>query len=209
MLNKARLESLSDGLFAIVFTLLVIEIRVPEVVGHITNGELLHELSDLTPLFIGYVVSFSVLAMFWLSHNFFFQYFVKEINRQLLLLNLVFLGFVSLIPFSAHLIGRYPDLPLAVSIYGANVLLLGLMTSLIRYYALKTDEIDTSHISKRILHQAVIRSNITLVCTILGIVLAFIWIPTALFMYAFPILFNIIPGTLNKLEKAFGFTIGT
>lgn len=208
MLNKVRLESLSDGLFAIVFTLLVIEIRVPEVIGHATNLDLWHELIDLSPLFIGYGVSFLVLAMFWLSHNFFFHYFVKEINRELLLLNLLYLGFVSLVPFSAHLIGRYPGLSLAVAIYGANVLLLGVMNIIIRNYAMSTHEIDTSHVSKRILSQANVRMKLTVFCTVLGMVFAFVWIPFALFMYAFPILFNIIPGTLNKLEKMFGFTLG-
>ena len=208
MLNKARLESLSDGLFSIVFTLLVIEIRVPEVVGHISNAELWHELLDLSPLFIGYGVSFLVLAMFWLSHNFFFHYFVKEINREILLLNLVYLGFVSLVPFSAHLIGRYPELSLAVAIYGVNVLLIGLMNVLIRDYAMRHHDIDTSHVSKRILSQANVRMKLTVGCTLIGIACAFVWIPFALFMYAFPILFNIIPGTLNKLEKMFGFTLG-
>jgi uncharacterized membrane protein len=208
MLSKTRLEALSDGLFAIVLTLLVIEIRVPEVHGPLTDPQLWHELLLLQPLFVGYVVSFAVLAMFWLSHNFFYSHFVKDINRQLLLLNMGYLALVSLIPFSAHLIGAFPLSQLAVSLYGFNVLCIGLLNIAILQYALSSNEIDTTHINKRILHQAKIRSIVTPLCTVIGLGLAFVSIPAALAFFALPILFNIIPGTLNGLERIFGFELG-
>lgn len=208
MLSKARLEGLSDALFAIVLTLLVIEIRVPEVHGVLSDEELWHALIELGPLFVGYVVSFLVIAMFWLSHNFFYTHFVKEINRHLLLLNMGFLALISLIPFSAHLIGAYPYSQLAVSLYGLNVLLIGLLNISILSYAVKSRELDTSHIPKRILHQATIRGFVTPFCTLIGLGLTFVSLPAALIFYAIPILFNIIPGTLNVLERIFGFELG-
>lgn len=208
MLSKLRLEALSDGLFAIVLTLLVIEIRVPEIHGVISNAELWHALTELGPLFVGYAVSFLVLAMFWLSHNFFYSHFVKEINRQLLLLNMLYLACISLIPFSAHLIGAYPYSQLAVGLYGLNVLLIGLLNVSILWYAVQSKELDTSHIPKRLLHQAKIRGIVTPVCTLIGLALTFVSLPLALTFYALPILFNIIPGTLNVLERVFGFELG-
>lgn len=208
MLNKSRLEALSDGLFAIVLTLLVIEIRVPELHGVLSDAELWHALLDLTPLFVGYLVSFAVLAMFWLSHNFFFSHFVKEINRQLLLLNMCYLGLISLIPFSAHLIGAYPESPLAVGIYGVNILVIGLINVAILRYALWSREIDTSHIPKRLLHQAKIRGMLTPLATLVGLTLLPVSIPLALALYALPIVFNIVPGTLDFLERLFGFELG-
>lgn len=208
MLSKVRLEALSDGLFAIVLTLLVIEIRVPEVHGALTDTELWHALLGLTPLFVGYIVSFAVLAMFWLSHNFFYSHFVKEINRQLLLLNMLYLGLISLIPFSAHLIGTYPESPLAITIYGLNVLVIGLINISILRYALVSKEIDTTHIPKRLLHQAKIRSMVTPLCTLLGLLIVSFSIPLALMLFAFPIVFNIVPGTLDALERLFGFELG-
>jgi uncharacterized membrane protein len=208
MLSKLRLEALSDGLFAIVLTLLVIEIRVPEIHGALSDAELWHALVELGPLFIGYVVSFAVLAMFWLSHNFFYSHFVKEINRQLLLLNMLFLAFVSLVPFSSHLIGAYPESQLAVSVYGLNILLIGLMNVWIVSYALSSRDLDTTHINKRLLHQALIRGRITPICTLVGLGFTFVSLPLALTMYALPILFNIIPGTLDAVERFFGLELG-
>jgi uncharacterized membrane protein len=208
MLSKLRLEALSDGLFAIVLTLLVIEIRVPEIHGALTDAELWHALVELGPLFVGYIVSFAVLAMFWLSHNFFYSHFVKEINRQLLLLNMLYLACISLIPFSAHLIGAYPESQLAVSIYGLNILLIGLMNVGILTYALRSHEIDTTHINMRLLHQALIRGRITPVCTLIGLGLTFLSLPLALVMYALPIVFNIVPGTLDAVERFFGLKLG-
>lgn len=208
MLSKLRLEALSDGLFAIVLTLLVIEIRVPELHGVVTDTELWHHLIELGPLFVGYAVSFVVLAMFWLSHNFFYSHFVKEINRQLLLLNMLYLALVSLIPFSAHLIGSYPASELAISIYGVNVLCIGLLNMTIFNYALRSHELDTSHISKRLLHQAKIRGTVTPIATLCGLALTWWSIPAALFLFAFPIIFNIIPGTLDQVERLLGIEFG-
>lgn len=208
-MNKARLEGLSDATFAIVFTLLVIEIRVPEHLGEMTSQGLWHALSDLAPLFLGYVVSFAVLAMFWISHSFFYSYVVKNINRQLNALNLLFLSLVALIPFSAHLLGRYGrEIDLAVVLYGINVFVIGLVQNFIFEYALRHPEIETGHNSTRLLKQGRIRSYVTSVCTIIGILFA-VYVSTtlALFFYIFPLVFNIVPGMLDKLERLLGFTL--
>lgn len=207
-MNKTRLENLSDGIFAIVMTLLVIEIRVPEALTHPSSQELLHALSELGPLFVGYGVSFAVLTMFWVSHTFFFSDTVRDINRQLIGLNMLFMAAVAFIPFSAHLIGRYPNVPFAILFYGANVLLIGVLAVARFEYALYAKEIDTAHVSKRLIAQARIRSYLTIFCTLFGMGLAFVSAPAALVLYAFPVVFNVIPGLLNALERMFGFKLG-
>ena len=98
-MNKTRLENLSDGVFAIVFTILVLEIRIPEELVHPTPVELWRTLVELTPVFIGYFVTFTVLTLFWISHSVFYSEIVKVANRQLVLLNMLYLAFVSLLPF--------------------------------------------------------------------------------------------------------------
>lgn len=207
-MNKARLEALSDGAFAIIFTLLVIEIRVPEHIEQMTNAGLWHALTELAPLFLGYVVSFLVIAMFWISHSFFFSVFVKNIDRKLVGLNLLYLMFLALVPFSSHLLGRYADLQLAVFVYGLNVLAIGLMAIALFRYALVSEEIDTAHNSPRLIAQARIRQNTTIGCTILGMMFIPVSISATLFFYAFPVVFNVIPGFLNRLERMFGFRLG-
>lgn len=207
-MNKTRLENLSDGVFAIVFTILVLDIRVPETLLHPTSTELWHALAELSPVFIAYFVTFAVLTLFWMAHSFFFSNVVKEVNRQLVLLNMLYLAFVSLLPFSAFLIGRYSDVQFAVVVYGLNVLVIGLLTSVRLEYAFWSNELQTGHNEKRITAQARVRMNMTVFVTFVGILAAYVSIPAALFLYAFPIVFNIIPGLLNATERLFGFRLG-
>lgn len=149
-MNKNRLETLSDGVFAIVMTLLVIEIVVPEL-HSASDRELWEALSHLGPLFVGYFVSFAVLAMFWIAHNFFYGAFTKNVNRVLVLLNILYLSFVALIPFSAHLLGEYSTSRLAIFLYGLNVFIIGILAWIVLRYALNSKEIDTDHLSRRLL----------------------------------------------------------
>lgn len=207
MLGKHRLEGLSDGVFAIVATLLVIEIRVPEL-HHPDLSELIAHLIELWPLFVGYFVSFAVLAMLWLSHNFFYSAFTKTLNRQLVLLNMLYLSLIALIPFFAHLLGRYVNEELAVFLYGGHIFLIGLLNIIILRYAVVSQEIDTSHVTPRLLAQAKVRAVLTPLFTLFGMGAAFVSIPLALVLFAFPIVFNIVPGTLDMVEKFFGLRLG-
>ncbi len=203
-MNKNRLEALSDGVFSIVMTLLVFEITVPVLRATPTNAELLQNLEKLAPLFISYFVSFAVLAMFWLSHNFFYGVFTRNINRTLVLLNMLYLSLIALIPFSARLIGEFDTLQVAVLVYGTNVFLIGIVATLVLHYAISSHEIDTSHVSPRLLVQARIRSFLTPFCTFIGLLFTMVNIHVALFFFAFPVFFNITPGTLDFAERILG-----
>lgn len=202
-MNKARLEALSDGVFAIVMTLLVIEIVIPDILNP-TDTKLVAALSQLTPLFVSYFVSFVVLAMFWMSHNFFYSSFTKNVDRILVLLNMLYLSLIALLPFSAHFLGLYLTSPVAVLTYGVNVFAIGLIASLVLQYAVVSDEIDTAHTSRRMLMQARIRSLLTPVCTLVGMMLIGVSTWVALGFYAFPIIFNIVPGLLDLVERKLG-----
>jgi uncharacterized membrane protein len=192
---KNRIEALSDGIFAIVFTLLVIEIKVPEYLKDRNADGLWHAIFDAIPLLVGYFVSFVVLTMFWNAHSFLFNAIAKNSNRQLSTLNMVFLCFISLLPFSAHMIGRYSDINLAVMWYGFHVLILSLLLGIILRYVFQAKDIDTSHNTTRLIKQAIIRQSLTFVFTIMGIVVAYLGFANFAFvLYMFPIIFNIIPG---------------
>ena len=207
MLNKSRLENLSDGLFAIVLTLIVFDITIPAVSGMPSNQLLWAELVQLVPLLVEFLLSFLVLAMFWISHNFFYSYFAKTINRELMLLNLLYLALISLIPFSARVLGTYFGTPLAADVYGFNVFLISATNLFILIYALRSHEIETAQVPSRLLKQAKIRSYLTTVSALLGIIVAWVWVPLALAFYVLPLVFNIVPGSLNALEHLFGFQL--
>lgn len=204
-MNKNRLETLSDGVFAIVMTLLVIEFRLPENASSMTLAQELHYLS---PVFFAYTITFIVLDMFWVAHNALFHIFTKNVNRIMIQINMAYLALMAFVPFSAHMLGSYVSTTLAVVLYGANILLLGVVNYAMLRYALVSDEIDTAHVSPRNINQATIRLVLTPIMTAIGMAMAFVSIPAALILYAFPILFNIIPGVLDWVEHKFGFDFG-
>lgn len=206
MLNKARLENLTDGLFAIVLTLLVLEIHIPEISGANNAAfiEVLHEIS--LPL-VEFFLSFIVLTMFWIGHNFMYAVFAKTINRKLIVLNLIYLAFISLIPLSASILGEYREIPIAVAWYGLNVFLIGVLNIIVFEYARSSKEIESGEVSVRTIKQARIRQFVTPFFTLLGIAAAFYSTSAAYFLYALPIVFNVIPGSLNALERLFGFEL--
>jgi len=125
-----RVVALSDGVFAIIITILVLEIAVPE---NLSERSLLEALDDLQPTFVAWVISFLVTGMFWVVHRDLFAR-VRVVNRDLVWLNLLFLLPVSLIPFAASVLGRYPDEPVALHLYGVVLIAASLMRFVLYSY---------------------------------------------------------------------------
>lgn len=206
-MNKDRLDTLSDGVFAIVMTLLTIEIGFSADFHAINDADLWHALVSIAPLFVAYFVSFNVLAMFWISHNFFFHALTKNIDRGLVLINFIYLSFIALIPFFTKLVGQYPESRLAIQLYGLDILAIGIMTMVAYTYARLSKEIQTNDLAPRIQKQGLIRRIIVPIFTVFGLLAAYKNTNLALAFYAFPIVFNTIPGSLNALERWFGFEL--
>ena len=106
-----RLILFSDAVFAIAITLLVIEIKIPELHENVSDKALLQSLAHLIPKFIGFIVSFMMIGLYWTVHHRMFG-FVTSYSPKLLILNLVFLFFVALMPFSTGFYSEYagPDM---------------------------------------------------------------------------------------------------
>ena len=123
-----RLTSLSDGVFAVAMTLLVLDLRVP--VGLAASRASEHGLWDallkLGPSFAAYLLSFTMLGTFWLAQHTLLGIF-DRCDRTMTWIHLGFLFVVSLLPFSAALLAHYVHLRLAVGAYWLNILLLGVM----------------------------------------------------------------------------------
>ena len=123
-----RLTSLSDGLFAVAMTLLVLDVRVPA--GLAASAATEHGLWDallrLGPSFAAYLLSFTMLGTFWLAQHTLLT-ILGRCDRTLTWIHLGFLFVVSLLPFSTALLAHYVHLQLAVGVYWLNILLLGVM----------------------------------------------------------------------------------
>lgn len=115
-----RVLAFSDGLFAIAMTLLVVGIGVPNLSDKDDIGELANALNDLTPAFISFFISFSVIGRYWLAHHQFFS-LLKAIDPALIRLNMVYLGFIAFLPFPTALLGELFENPLSVVTYAIAV----------------------------------------------------------------------------------------
>lgn len=128
-----RILALSDGVFAIALTLLVLNIEVPEVPEDLVAEELPGELLDLWPKLLSYVISFVVIIFYWIAHHSIFGV-IKDYDRMLMWLNSLFLMFVAFLPFPTALMGEYGDQQLAVVIYAGSLAATRLLLSLVWWY---------------------------------------------------------------------------
>ncbi|MFZ4547097.1 MAG: TMEM175 family protein, partial [Bacteroidales bacterium] len=116
-MNKNRLEAFSDGVLAIIITIMVLEIKVPE-------GAEWKDLLKLTPVFISYVFSFVYIGIYWGNHHH-LLHSVKQVSSGIILSNLNLLFWLSLIPFATGWMGENHFAPNTVAAYGTILLLSG------------------------------------------------------------------------------------
>jgi uncharacterized membrane protein len=119
--DPSRLLALTDGVFAIIMTLLVLDLHVPPEEHGFRLAEALIE--DSLPTFLAYIVGFLLAGVYWIGHRDLFGQ-VKRVTFGVLWMNIIFLMAASLIPFAASLIGRHGEEPVALEIYGALLTIL-------------------------------------------------------------------------------------
>jgi len=123
--NLDRISGISDGIFAVSMTLLVLGLSVPALSSAGTEGELWHALLRLAPNVLVYTMSFITLGIFWVGQGTQLNLLARS-NRHYSWLQLAFLLSVTLVPFSTALLARYPTLRVALVEYWLNIVLLGL-----------------------------------------------------------------------------------
>lgn len=116
LLPKARLEALVDGVFAIAMTILVLEVKVPELANGRSAAKLAGRLRHALPTLLAYFFSFGMLALFWVWHHRLAAR-VARLDKALIALSLGFLALVSFFPFAAAVLGRYPINAFALAVY--------------------------------------------------------------------------------------------
>jgi uncharacterized membrane protein len=139
--EPSRLVALSDGLFATVLTILVLDLKLPELAQSASSRELTQALGELWPHLFSYVLTFTVTGMFWLAHHRFFDYVIRY-NRRLLWLNLSFLLFVGLVPFTSATLSRHAPTGFVWAMYAGNIIGGGVTLALTCGYALSHGLVD-------------------------------------------------------------------
>ena len=144
-LRLTRLEAFSDGVFAIIVTLLVLEIKVPALHDHTSVRELAQQLLTLLPKFLSWLISFIIVCKFWLNHHHILG-LARHANYAMVWLNSLFLMLQSFIPFPTALMGEYATNALAVSLFGVvmavNTLLFIALHAYILRHLIKPELVD-------------------------------------------------------------------
>ena len=138
------MDALTDGVFAIVATLLVLEIRVPHIPEDYTSDMLLHSLSEVLPSFIAFAFSFLTVVIYWVNHDHLSQ-FVARYTPKFKGLNLLLLFWMCLIPFPTAFVSEYPLEPVALLTYGCTLLGAAVTANYIyNHLAFKSDALSSA-----------------------------------------------------------------
>jgi uncharacterized membrane protein len=156
-LPSSRVEAFSDGVLAVVITLLVLEIKLPSDLR--TEAALWKAVFHIAPVLAAWVVSFAFVLTFWVSHHYFFAS-LKGTDRGLLWLNGFFLLNITMVPFPTGLVGQYPGFAAPLTLLSGVMLLASLSFALMRLYATLHGRLLRDHITARAARLAMIQSAI-------------------------------------------------
>ncbi len=199
-MTQARLEALTDGIFAIVMTLLVLELKIPALANVPAIDDLPTILFSSLPALLAYILAFAVLFTFWRAHNFIISSFAKEVDIWLSNINAIFLFFVGLVPFTSFILGRYSGSQAAIVLFGGNVIAIGLTLYWLRQYAQVSPTIHTVRTDAAAHRRANIRILTPVVLAALAILFSFYDTRLSFVLFTTAIAFNIFPTSMNLVS---------
>ncbi len=195
-LSTDRLSALSDGVMAIVITILVLGIDIPTDHSFSEDG-LIKFLKLLEPDLIAYVASFVMVGIYWVQHHAVFH-FVRYVNRRLIWLNILFLLPITLLPFVAKLRALYRYEPMVLLLFASAHILCGLLLLALWRYAISHPELLEIQIIPKVRHSMAIRILISPVICLIAIAVAFVNVNVASYIFVVIPLFYISHRTVDS-----------
>ena len=197
--DNVRLNAISDGVFAIVITLMVFEIKIPEIAPGKAATELSPALLKLVPDFTILFLSFVILGIYWVGHNNVFLHVIRH-NRLLLWLNILFLLIVALIPFPAALLIRYGDAQISVILYGLNLAIGGVLLDLIWGYATYNRRLMCDSVRPELIRSFHVRILTGPLIYVVAIGVSFFSLLAAKILFALAIVYYLVPTVQDLLH---------
>ena len=196
-----RLILFSDAVFAIAITLLVIEIKIPEIHEKpVTENAVLHKLAELIPKFVGFLVSFLLIGQYWIVHHRMFS-FVINFTDRLIWLNILFLFAIALMPFSTGFYSEYVlrGVVTPVIFYTANIALLGLANFLMWRYLSNQKNNSTENLTPALAKYFSLRA---LTVPVIFVIFSFVYLYKPMIAFFIPILIPFIMRIIfNPMKK--------
>jgi uncharacterized membrane protein len=188
-MKKGRLEAFSDGMFAVIITIMVLEMKVP-------HSPDLQSLRSVTPVFLSYVLSFLYVGIYWNNHHH-LLHAAQSVTGRILWANLHLLFWLSLAPFATAWMGENHFAPVPVALYGGMLLLAGVA------YFILTKTLIAHHGKDSLLAASIGRDwkGLTSVALyIVAIPISFRWPFLALALYSFVAIMWLVPD--RRIERA-------
>jgi uncharacterized membrane protein len=195
----ARIETLTDGVFAIVMTILVFNFHTPlnEVVA---KFGLLHELAALVPNLVGYIITFVILGVLWVGHHNQFFY-IRRADRVLLWINIFFMMVVALLPFSAELLSEYGQDSVSIIIYNINLILAEVLLFFHWWYATRDHHLLGQRLEPQVRTMVIRRILTPAGLYVVAILIAFISVQASIVIDVLVPIIYVAPNQIDHLFR--------
>lgn len=194
--SKGRFETITDGVFAIMMTILVFNISVPELIlfteGEYATERLSNRFTDLWPDIIAYIISFTTLGVYWATHHRIFRW-VLYVDRPLIWINILFLMIIGFVPFSTTLLTQYLDQQISIFVYSFNAILAGVIAYALYFYVKRNPELVDKTIPILIGRRTGRRIVVTTLTYLVAILFSFIQLPASWFLLLLVLIPELIP----------------
>ena len=187
-MKTGRLEAFSDGVLAIIITIMVLELKIPE-------GVSFKALQPMMPIFVSYILSFIYVGIYWNNHHH-LLHAVNKVNGTILWANLNLLFWLSLFPFTTACMGEHEFQPIPIALYGFVLFMAALSFKILIFIILKSQG-KNSNLGK--VYSGDKRINSSLVLYILGIALSFFQPLISFALYLIVAIMWIVPD--KRIEK--------
>lgn len=210
-IGTARVETFSDSVISIIITIMVLTIKIPDIPSDLHKQAspwiFKQHLQHLWPYVVAYAFSFMMIGIFWINHHHMFH-LLEKTDEPLLIQNLIFLFWMSLIPLGTALVSANPKMPESVALYGVIMLLTTVTFAIMRVYTLKKNLVHKSS-DKKITDtirwvslKARTKSIIGAIAYLCTIPLAYINVYLAYFIFLVPPIIFFIPDGIDDEKLA-------
>ena len=200
LISENRVIGFSDAVFAFAATLLVLKIDLPTIAPGNFSNDFVHALTSLWPQYLANIISFLVIGYYWLNHHAIFG-LVKTYNSTIVWINIIFLIFLSFLPFPVDLYGDYFTTPIVVVFYSASLALVGYILALIWWYASASHRLINPELSNKSINYYLVRILVAPVVFTLSIPLVYIHPAIAQISWLFILVATIAVNRAFKMKK--------
>lgn len=200
-ITTTRIEAFSDGVFAIVITLLAFQFKIPKFTTEASLYQNFLELLKIAPNLIGFVFSFAFVAVFWVNHHQLYHS-IKEANGKLLWYNMHLLFWITMLPFPIAMVGDNPEMALAAIILGIVLMMTSVAALWVRRYSYFTARLVNEELSPDSINDGMNKNIIAIVLNIIAIFAAVYSVYIAYAIYFVVLALFMIPQKLERKSRS-------